>query len=141
MSSMLRRTLIGVALGVLLYAASVLYFGAEEVAGALDGYGWWALGAAMGLSSVNYALRFWKWELCLRWLAVRGDGPDDAPDLTLRRSAIIYLAGLSMSVSPGKIGEVLRSLLLRASDGVPFTRTAPIVVAPGRAKAATPCAR
>jgi uncharacterized protein (TIRG00374 family) len=34
-----------------------------------------------------------------------------------------------MSISPGKVGEVLRSLLLRASDDVPFTRTAPIVVA------------
>ncbi|HLT36207.1 MAG TPA: lysylphosphatidylglycerol synthase transmembrane domain-containing protein, partial [Enhygromyxa sp.] len=30
---------------------------------------------------------------------------------------------------PGKVGEVLRSVLLRASNGVPFTRTAPIVIA------------
>ena len=34
-----------------------------------------------------------------------------------------------MSITPGKVGEVLRSMLLKASDGVPFTRTAPIVVA------------
>jgi uncharacterized membrane protein YbhN (UPF0104 family) len=79
----------------------------------------------VGLSSVNYGLRFWKWELCLGWLAVR----DEAPGLSRRRSALIYLAGLSMSVTPGKIGEVLRSVLLRASDGVPVARTAPVVVA------------
>ena len=53
----------------------------------------------------------------------------DAPDLTRGRSLVIYLAGLSMSITPGKVGEVLRSTLLKASDDVPFTRTAPIVVA------------
>jgi uncharacterized protein (TIRG00374 family) len=49
--------------------------------------------------------------------------------LSTGRSLQIYLAGLSMSVTPGKIGEVLRSVLLRASDRVPFARTAPVVVA------------
>ena len=84
---------------------------------------------ALLLSSANYLLRFLKWELCLGWLDVRGDGPNDAPRLTRGRSLLIYLAGLSMSVTPGKVGEVLRSYLLRLTDGVPFTRTAPIVVA------------
>jgi uncharacterized membrane protein YbhN (UPF0104 family) len=87
------------------------------------------LAAALGLSSINYLLRFWKWELCLGWLDVRGDGPEDAPDLGRGRSLQIYLSGLTMSVTPGKVGEVLRSLLLQASDRVPFARTAPIVVA------------
>ena len=93
------------------------------------------LPAVLGLSSLNYLLRFWKWELCLGWLDVRGEGPDDAPNLTLGRSLVIYLAGLSMSVTPGKVGEVLRSGLLKASDGVSFARTAPIVVADGRLRA------
>ena len=129
MNKLLRRTLVGVALGAMLYAAAVVYFGAQEVGTALRGYGWWAVGAAIGLSSVNYLLRFWKWELCLKWLDVRGDGPEDAPNLSLGRSLQIYLAGLSMSVTPGKLGEVLRSWLLKSSDGVSFGRTAPVVVA------------
>ena len=129
MSRFVQRALIGVVLGVLLYVAAVLYVDLGRVRAALDGYAWSMVAAALGLSSVNYLLRFLKWELCLGWLGVRGSGPEDAPGLTRGRSLIIYVAGLSMSVTPGKIGEVLRSYLLRLTDGVPFSRTAPVVVA------------
>lgn len=129
MSRFVQRALIGVVLGVLLYVGAVLYVDFGRVRAALDGYAWSMVAAALGLSSVNYLLRFLKWELCLGWLGVRGSGPEDAPGLTLGRSLLIYLAGLSMSVTPGKIGEVLRSYLLRLTDGVPFSRTAPVVVA------------
>jgi len=124
-STLLRRTLYTVAAGILLYVAGVLYFDVEPLAQTLVGYPWWVFMVALALSSGNYLLRFAKWELSLSWLRVR----DDAPSLTRGRSLLIYLAGLSMSVTPGKVGEVLRSMLLRASDGIPFTRTAPIVVA------------
>lgn len=129
MSRFVQRALIGVVLGVLLYVGAVLYVDLGRIRDALVGYAWSAVLFALLLSSANYLLRFLKWELCLGWLAVRGPGPTDAPQLTRGRSLLIYLAGLSMSVTPGKVGEVLRSYLLRLTDGVPFTRTAPIVVA------------
>jgi glycosyltransferase 2 family protein len=131
MSRLLRRTLIGVALGVLVYVVGILLFDARELAASLDGFAWSAIGWALLLSSINYLLRFWKWELALGWLDVRGGsgGLHPPTELKLGRSLEIYLAGLSMSVTPGKVGEVLRSVLLRASNGVPFTRTAMVVVA------------
>lgn len=129
MNRLLRRTAIGVAIGILLYVGVTLWLGIDELGDTLSDFGWSMLAAALGLSCINYLLRFWKWELCLGWLSVRGEGPDDAPELSRGRSLQIYLAGLSMSVTPGKVGEVLRSLLLKASDGVSFSRTAPIVVA------------
>ncbi|MFO7567468.1 MAG: lysylphosphatidylglycerol synthase transmembrane domain-containing protein [Enhygromyxa sp.] len=131
MSRLLRRTLIGVAIGVVVYVIAVLVFGARDLAASLAGFGWIAIVWALLLSSANYLLRFWKWELALGWLDVRGGsgGLHPPTELSLGRSLEIYLAGLSMSVTPGKVGEVLRSVLLRASNGVPFTRTAPIVIA------------
>lgn len=125
MSTLLRRTLYTVAAGILLYVAGVIYFDVEPLRQTLIGYPWGLFIAALGLSTGNYLLRFAKWELSLHWLRVR----EQAPGLTRGRSLLIYLAGLSMSITPGKVGEVLRSMLLRASDGVPFTRTAPVVVA------------
>jgi len=122
---MLRRTLYGVAAGVLLYVGAMIYFDLGPVQETLQGYPWWVFGVALLASATNYLLRFAKWELALGWLDVRRD----APDLTRGRSLMIYLAGLSMSVTPGKVGEVLRSVLLKSSDGVAFSRTAPIVVA------------
>ncbi len=125
MSTLLRRTLYAVVAGVLLYVVGVLWFDVEPLRQTLVGYPWSMFGAALALSAGNYLLRFAKWELSLHWLRVR----EQAPGLTRGRSLLIYLAGLSMSVTPGKVGEVLRSMLLKASDGVPFTRTAPVVIA------------
>lgn len=125
MSRLLRRTLYAIVAGAVLYAAAMIYFDARTVAAQLADYPWWRFAAAAALSSVNYLLRFAKWELSLGWLDVRRD----APQLTRGRSLVVYLAGLSMSISPGKLGEVLRSALLKASDGIAFSRTAPIVVA------------
>jgi len=129
MNQLLRRALIGIALGVLLYAAAILYLDAEEIGATLKDYAWSGVLGALLLSSANYGIRFAKWELCLGWLDIRAPGPGNAPDLSRGRSALIYVAGLSMSVTPGKVGEVLRSVLLRSSDGVSGSRTAPIVVA------------
>jgi uncharacterized membrane protein YbhN (UPF0104 family) len=44
-------------------------------------------------------------------------------------SALIYTAGMSMSITPGKMGEVFKSWLLRRVTGTPIHHTAPIVVA------------
>lgn len=129
MNQLLRKALFGIALGILLYAGAVLYLDAEQIGAALKGYAWSGVLGALLLSSANYALRFLKWELCLDWLDIRAPGPGNAPDLSRGRSALIYVAGLSMSVTPGKVGEVLRSVLLRSSNGVSGSRTAPIVVA------------
>ncbi len=125
MHPLLRRTLLGVVFGALVYAIAVAWAGLAPLGEGLRDYGWWALAVALGLSSLNYLLRFAKWELCLGWLGIR----EQAPKLGRGRSLLIYLAGLSMSVTPGKVGEILRSWLLSASDGIPVARTAPVVVA------------
>jgi uncharacterized membrane protein YbhN (UPF0104 family) len=127
-SRLWRRTLFGVAFGLLLYAAASLWLGLSTLGSSLTAFHWSSLALALSLSCLNYAVRFGKWELCLRWLAIRRQGPGMAPRLSVRRSGLIYLAGLSMSVTPAKLGEVLRSVLLQASDGVPTARTAPIVI-------------
>jgi uncharacterized membrane protein YbhN (UPF0104 family) len=45
------------------------------------------------------------------------------------RSFTIFLAGLTGTITPAKLGEVLKSGLLRRSYGVPVARSAPIVLA------------
>ncbi|TPV97293.1 MAG: flippase-like domain-containing protein [Myxococcales bacterium FL481] len=133
MNRFTRRALIGVGLGILVYFGFVAYVGVRDVATALRSFAWPAGAFALLMSAGNYALRFGKWEACLGWLNVRESVNADASatkePLSLGRSAAVYLAGLSMSVTPGKLGEVLRSVLLRAAYGLPFWRTAPIVLA------------
>lgn len=115
-----RRILVGVLAGAAVYAAVAIYADLQALIGALSKYAWWTFAAAIGLTCANYALRFIKWQLYLRKLKIL---------VPTGRSLLIFLAGFVMSITPGKLGEVLKSFLLRQSDGVPAASTAPVVLA------------
>ena len=75
--------------------------------------------AALGLASANYLLRFLRWAFYLRVLKI------SAP---ARVSALVFLSGLAMSITPGKAGELVKCYLLNSRTGVPVGRSAPVVV-------------
>jgi uncharacterized protein (TIRG00374 family) len=87
---------------------------------ALAGFAWPAFVAALALALANYATRFVRWQLYL--VRQRATVP-------LGSSAIVFGAGLSLSITPAKLGELIKSYLLRELHGVPVTTSAPIVVA------------
>ena len=116
-----RRFIGALLFGVLVYGAFTLYAGYPEVSAVLGGFRWSAFAAACGLALGNYLLRFLKWEFYLARLDVRDVRKDD--------SLLIFLSGFVLSVTPGKVGEVFKSVLLRDTYGTPIARTAPIVVA------------
>lgn len=119
------RRVVGVSvMAVLVYAGFGLWADARSVWAVFGRLSLWVWAAALGLSCGNYALRFVKWQMYLRALDVRPE-----PALRTHQSALIFLSGMLMSVTPGKIGEVFKSYLLKQSHGVEVARTAPVVLA------------
>ena len=49
--------------------------------------------------------------------------------MSTRDSLQVFLAGFALTVTPGKLGEAVKAVLLRASHRIPMARTAPIVIA------------
>jgi uncharacterized protein (TIRG00374 family) len=86
----------------------------------LTGFGWWAFFAALGLALANYVLRFVRWQVYLARQNV---------SVPLASSALTFGAGLSLSITPAKLGELVKSYLLREMHDIPAPRTAPVVVA------------
>jgi uncharacterized protein (TIRG00374 family) len=115
-----RRILVVVAAGIAVFAAFSIHADVREIQTRLGGFGWWAFGAALGLALFNYLVRLLRW-----WLYL------DARDIRTTRSigSLIFFAGFALSITPGKLGELIKCYLLRESSGVPITRSAPIVVA------------
>jgi len=111
---------IAVVLGVVVYAVLAVYADVEQLGAELGRYAWWTFAAALGLAFSNYLVRFAKWELYRRQLAI-ALGPWE--------SFGVFLAGFVMSVTPAKLGEVLKSFLLKERRGVPIATSAPIVLA------------
>ena len=113
-----RRFLIGLAFGILVVAGLVIVSDGPALWRTLRDFQWWLLPLILFLTTVNYAGRYLKWEFYVDLLKVEG--------LRRRTSFIIFVAGLAMAITPGKVGEVLKSYLVRRATGTPMAVTAPI---------------
>ncbi|MBX3186901.1 MAG: flippase-like domain-containing protein [Labilithrix sp.] len=121
MKSNLRKILGAMLLGVCVYFALALYSGVDKIRESLSHFHYEAFAAACGLAFGNYVLRFLKWEFYLARLEIR-----NVPKLD---SFLTFLSGFVLTVTPGKVGEVFKSLVLFETYQIPMTKTAPIVVA------------
>ncbi len=121
MSRTARRVISVMLLAVAVYGGFVLYGGIGKIAQSLEHFAWWTFGAACGLAFFNYVLRFFKWEYYLSILGIRG--------IPKGESFLTFLSGFVLTITPGKVGEVFKSIILFQLRGVPIERTAPIVVA------------
>lgn len=113
------RILAGLVFGALVYAALAFAADYDRLRVALSGLSWYVIPAVLGLSSLNYLIRFEKWHYFLGQLGFR---------VPRRGSLLVFLSGLVMSITPGKMGEVLKSFLLKRLHGAPVSATAPAVL-------------
>ena len=74
--------------------------------------------AAIALTTVNYLLRFLRWEYYLRTLQIK---------IPTTESGLIFIAGLSMALTPWKIGEVLKGYFLQRRHQISVSITAPVI--------------
>jgi len=92
----------------------------EDVVAVLATLEWyWILPAMMALSFLNYIIRYFKWNYYLHRIGVYFSHKD---------SFSIFLAGFTLTVSPGKIGEAIKGYFCRDVDGTPVAKTVPVVV-------------
>lgn len=115
-----RKLLWGVFFGILVAAGLALWGDAPALVEHLATFDWRLAPLILALTLCNYGLRFLKWQWYLRIIAAA---------LPWRRSLGIFVAGFPMVLTPGKVGELLKSFLLRASNGTPIARSAPVVLA------------
>ena len=120
MDRLKNNLVLALALGVVVYLLLIVFAGYGELVAALKRFDWFLLPAIIALVVASYAVRFLRWSYYLGLLGV---------DVPVVKSAAIFVAGLSMTVSPGKLGEVFKSVFVRRVTGAPIARTAPAVVA------------
>src|SRR2546421_4843078 len=108
------------ALACIVIPAIALYADVPRVLGALAGFRWQYLPLILALTLFNYFCRFFKWQYYLKRLDV---------EIAWVKSLLIFIAGLSMAITPGKVGELLKSYLLKRTTGEPISRTSPVIVA------------
>lgn len=119
-SGLTRKIVISVLLAALIYAALTLYGDVRELQRTARSFAGDALALGFALAAGNYVIRVARWHYYLKRLGIH---------VPLGESTVVFLSAFVMSVTPGKVGEVFKSLLLYETRGTPITRTAPIVIA------------
>lgn len=121
MNRFVYRLVAAMLLGVAIYGFATIYVGVAEIRQSLARFEWSTFVAALALATLNYVLRFFKWQYYLARLGVRG--------IPVLDSALVFLSGFVLTITPGKVGEVFKSAVLARTHGVAAHRTAPIIVA------------
>lgn len=117
-----RRALI---VSLFVAAASIILFAfvgdIRQFGTAIRGFDWRLAPAIAALTLWNYTWRFVKWRRYLRALAV--------PSAGIRLDLLVYLCGYALTITPGKVGEMIRTVYLRRLCGAPPNRTSAAIIA------------
>lgn len=129
------QVLAGLLFITIVLIAVIAITGAESLAAKLENYPLWIFVPVFALKVVNWGLRYLEWRYFLGVVGVRTQrglpqrpAPNPAaPTVRERDSIVLWMAGLAMSISPGKLAEVLKALVLKHLTGAEFSRTAPVI--------------
>lgn len=114
-----KRTLkIVIFFSIIFYFCFILYIGAADVAAALYSFKWYYLLLVIPLVITANLIRSERMHQYLRMLEI---------DLPRKESYSVYFAGLSVTITPGKVGEVIKSYILKERYGAKMRTTLPVV--------------
>lgn len=114
----LRGLLFSALLSALVYAVLAAVSDVRQIGAALRSFPAPALAAMIALTLANYLVRAARWSYLVS-LADRG--------MTYRDAVYVQLSGTTMTVTPGKVGEVLKALLTRDVTGLPMGKGVALV--------------
>jgi uncharacterized protein (TIRG00374 family) len=119
--NLLRRLAWGLLFGFLVFLVLALISDLRQVSRHILTFRWGLYPLVLGLTLFNYSLRFVKWHYYLGQVGVR---TLPAPD-----SLRLFVGGFPLAVTPGKVGEALKAVWLKAQTGLPIPRGLSVVVA------------
>ena len=120
MQRLARNLALFIAIGVFCYAALFFWGQGAKVWDALLAFPVIYLPLLLILAALNYIVRFVRWQMYLEALSVR---------IGFWKSFQIFMAGLTMTISPGKIGEALKAQFLSREISHPWSKGLPVVFA------------
>jgi glycosyltransferase 2 family protein len=120
-SGLARKLAIGIVLGLAVVLALGLFADLPRLLDSLSRWNWAFVPVVLVAVLVNYGLRFLRWHF---YLAVIG-----ANEVSVSDSLGIFLSGFTLTMTPGKLGEVLKSFLLKQLNNTPVSYSASLVIA------------
>lgn len=113
------QVLVAVGIGIIVAAGLGVYGDINETSLKLWNFDWWLLVPILVLTMINYGVRTIRWKFFLDSLDVKVD---------MQTAWWVFISGLAMTVTPGRVGELVKSYFLKKLAKVEMSASAPLVV-------------
>ena len=105
MSNLRRKLAIGFALGFAVFIGLILYGDIRDIGRLLQSFRWSLLPAILGLTMVNYTLRGVRFHYYLHQIGIK--------NISFWDSFLVFLGGFALTITPAKVGELIRVYWLK----------------------------
>ena len=106
-------------LAILVYTGFVLFADIRKIIQASLHFNWFIVVGILILTFFNYIFRYLRFKYLLKTIDV---------EMPMKKLFPIFMSGIAMTVTPGKMGEVLKAYLIKQEKGIEFSRLVPILV-------------
>jgi uncharacterized protein (TIRG00374 family) len=113
------KIVIGFVLGIIVYALFLLLGDIKQIKSTLSSFSFQTLLFFGALTYLSYFVRYAKWSYLLKYMNI---------NIPFKDNLTIFFIGIAMTITPGKIGELLKSYLMKKKYGIEMTKTAPVVI-------------
>lgn len=104
---------------IVIYIAMGVYVDFEKLSLTISYFQWQYFLLLIALTTIEYFIRYIKWDFFLKIAGVH---------LNQKENLFVFFSGLSMVVTPGKLGEIWKSWLIRDISGDELSKTLPVVI-------------
>lgn len=104
---------------IVIYIIMGVYADFGKLSLTISNFRWQYFVILIVLTTIGYLIRYIKWDLFLRTAGLH---------LGYKENLFVFFSGLSMIVTPGKLGEVWKSWLIKDISGEELSKTLPVVI-------------
>ncbi|MBC8250635.1 MAG: flippase-like domain-containing protein [Candidatus Nitrosopelagicus sp.] len=73
----------------------------------------------LSLVTISWIPLFFKWHMLLK---------NSKLDVPIKKSLLVFLAGSAFEITPGQVGALMKSQILKTSSNIPRTKTIPVIM-------------
>ena len=106
-------------IAAVMYLGFTVYADFHKVMSAFARFDWLLIPLLLLLSFLNYICRFLKWDYYIKLLKI---------SLSFVDSFTIFMSGFIMSVTPGKMGELMKAFLVKQVTKESVSKVAPVIM-------------
>ena len=113
------KTILIIFFALIVYAAMGIYADISQLTAAMQMFHWSYFILLLLFTSIGYLFRYLKWDIFLKKAGVH---------LSFKQNFFVFISGLAMIVTPGKLGEVWKAWLIKDISGDDLSKTVPVVI-------------